>query len=319
MSATNAHTQPPQLTLPRKFPRRFAASGRGGKNEPARKIRVRRPRTRRVRGTAAALVASLLILLTATAQTPPPAGASKEFARLRERVTTRLLSFDPVELRMLGQKEAGGRLKDWSPAAIAEEVAFYREAIKELNAAAVESPEEVLDRDVLLSNFTYLEHYYGSYHGELGNLQISVYPYDAIQYELLRFATGDRGDHSALDHFGAVEGVLRGLPGYLQQQQSNLLAGLKLRAPDKEILDFIMNRIGSPGDGTSVRAGLREIGQRLETELKASLPDPQREELRRLLQAADAAYKHHLNFLETEIAPHARDSWPLGREEYVLR
>ncbi|HEX7315707.1 MAG TPA: DUF885 domain-containing protein [Pyrinomonadaceae bacterium] len=353
MSANSTHTQPRQVTRFRKLPRHSAASGRGGNIAAA--VQTKRLKASAVRGTAATLVTSLLILVTVTAQTPPPAavrtqrtdhssvravpeapprhaansarrhgaaraGASEEFARLRERITERLLGYEPEEYRMLGKKDVGGHLKDWSPAAIAEQVKFCREAIRELGAAVVEHPDDILDRDVLLSNLTYLEHYYGRYHGELGNLQISVYPYELIQYELLRFATGDRKPDSARAHFSAIEGVLRGLPGYLEQQQSNLLAGLKLRAPDKAILERLMERIGWPGDERSIRAGLRDLEQRLKSDdLKASLSAAQVEELGRLLRAADVAYKRHLDFLQTSIVPRAGLSWPLGRDEYVLR
>jgi uncharacterized protein (DUF885 family) len=323
MSARNTQAQPQHVTRFRKSPLRSTAFGWGAGTATARGTKVNRHGTGRVRRAAATLVTCALILLMATAGVPPRgatrSGSSEEFARLRDRVTARLLEAEPEEWRMLGRKDEAGRLKDWSPAAIEAEVAFCRDAIRQLNAATVNSPEEALDRDVLLSNLTYLEHYYGSYRGHLGNLQISVYPYDVIQYELLRFATSDRRARSAREHFDAVAGVLRGLPAQLRQQQSNLLAGLKLRVPDKGLLEALMERIGSPGDGKSVRAGLHEIDQRLEKELRASLPPRQREELRRLLRAADAEYQRHLNFLETEIAPHAGLSWPLGREEYELR
>lgn len=307
MSAPTTHTSSQRIIRSKKLSRRFVAFG-DGKRKGAERAEGYRPKLNRVALLTPAMFMSLIVVMSALPQTTPMAavrgqhvaqsngsstpegrqeaaknftrlqgpgdkGTLSNFARLRERLTAGLLGFEPEELRMLGQRDAGGRLKDWSPAAIAEEVKFCREGIRELNAAVVESPDEVLDRAVLISNLTYLAHYYGRYHGELGNLHISVSPYELIQYELHRFAIGDRTADDARAHFGAVEGVLRGLPRYLEQQQSNLLAGLKLRSPDKEILEHIMERIGWPGDKRSIRAGLHDIEQRLESaEPRASLP-----------------------------------------------
>src|SRR5207249_1143973 len=98
------------------------------------------------------------------------------------------------------------------------------------------------------------------------NLQISAFPYDVIQYELARVATGQLdATTSARDHFGAVRDVLRRLPAYLEQQQSNLIAGLKLRQPDKEILQALIKRIGSKDSQDSIRGGLQELSERLES------------------------------------------------------
>lgn len=167
---------------------------------------------------------------------------------------------------------------------------------------------------------TYLEYSYGQYHGELGNLQISAYPYDVVQYELQRFATSKRDTASARDHFGAIEKILRGTPNYLAQQQSNLTAGLKLRQPDKEILQALIKRIGSQDNQHSIRGGLKEIAEGLKSpKMQPLLSASQIEALRDLLQPADAAYARHADFLKTKLLPQAHDSWPLGKEEYKRR
>lgn len=247
-------------------------------------------------------------------------GTSTEFPNLRDSITQELLRVEPEERRMLGDSLARGQLKDWSPKAIKEMVEFCRGSLKKINAIQVSNPAEQLDRKVLAAHLTYLEHYYGHYHGELGNLHISAYPYEVIQYELQRFATSKRDTSSAQNHYGAIEGLLRGLPGYLEQQQSNLTAGLRLRPPDKEILSRTVNRIGSVGDKGSIRGGLKEMVEELESaKMQSILPASQREILRNLLQRADKAYELHADFLTRELGPQARDSWPLGKDEYERR
>jgi uncharacterized protein (DUF885 family) len=247
-------------------------------------------------------------------------GTSTAFAKLRESLTKRILSFEPEELRMLGDPAAAGHLKDWSPGAIKTEVEFCRDGLRQLAAVKTSSPAESLDREVLTAHLTYLEYYYGQYHGELGNLQISAYPYDVIQYELQRFATGRVDTASASDHFGAIEGILRVLPNYLKQQQSNLIAGLKLRKPDKEILQALISRIGSPDNRDSIRGGLKMIAESLEAaNLRPLLSTTQKKALLDLLQPADAAYADHVGFLKNRLLPQARDSWSLGKNEYQRR
>jgi len=243
-----------------------------------------------------------------------------EFSRLRDSLTVAILNWEPEELRMLGYFGTAGQLKDWSPKAIAKQVQFCHESIQKLNKVQVSNPAEELDRAVLTAHLTYLEHYYGQYHGELGNLQISAYPYDVIQYELQQFETGPRDSLSARSHFNAIEGILRQLPGYLEIQQSNLVAGIKLRQPDKEILDRLTKRIGSSNDGSSIRSGLKEIKERIESvESQLLLPPFQKEVLHDLLQQADAAYGVHLNFLKNDLRKLAGESWPLGKNEYIYR
>lgn len=263
-------------------------------------------------------------------------GDSADFVKLREAITKRILGFEPEELRMLGDSTAAGRLKDWSPEAVKEEVEFCRSALRQLAAARISDPAERLDREVLTAHLTYLEYYYGHYHGELGNLQISAYPYEVIQYELQRLAIGQADAASAGEHFGAVEAILRGLPRYLKQQESNLMAGLKLHPPDKIILGCMIKRIRSAsrdddlqttfcppdtsGKDESIRGGLNDLERRLASaEFQQQLPAPRREVLRDLLQRAGAAYDRHADFLRSKLLPQARDSWPLGRDEYQRR
>ncbi|HMG72747.1 MAG TPA: DUF885 domain-containing protein [Pyrinomonadaceae bacterium] len=245
---------------------------------------------------------------------------STHFAQLRDALTNKILTFEPEELRMLGGSEVAGHLKDWSPRAINEQVALCREGLKQLKVVEVSNATERLDREVLSAHLTYLEYYYGQYHGELGNLQISAYPYDVIQYELQRFATNKRDVTSARDHFGAIEGILRRLPSHLKQQQSNLTAGLKLRQPDREILAVLIKRIGSQDIQDSIRGGLKQIAEDLESpKIQSVLSASQREVLLHLLQTADMAYARHANFLKTKLMPRAKDSWSLGKDEYKRR
>jgi uncharacterized protein (DUF885 family) len=247
-------------------------------------------------------------------------GAETDFAKLREQLTTKILKFEPEESRIQGDSTAAGQLKDWSPRAIAEEVEFCRNGIKQLEAVQVANPAEQIDREVLKAHLTYLEHYYGQYHGELGNLPISVYPYNVIQYELQRFLTSkpDQAAASARDHFNAVEEILRKLPRHLEQQETNLTAGLKRRKPDKEILQKLISDIGSADKPESIRGGFL-LTLPLQLKEIEYLPASQKKALHELLQQAAAAYARHADFLNRVLLPQASDSWTLGKDEYRRR
>jgi uncharacterized protein (DUF885 family) len=247
-------------------------------------------------------------------------GKTTAFAALRDSLTKRILEFEPEEYRIMGDSGSAGRLKDYSPAAIKEQVEFCLQGLKELEAVKTSSAAEKLDKEMLSAHLTYMAYFYGEYHGELGNLQSSVYPYDVIQYELQRFATGSLDQASARDHFGAIEGMIRSLPGYLKQQESNLLAGLKLRKPDKEILKSLIGRIGNPEDQDSIRGGLKALGQNLETEqMRSLLSADQRKSIQTTAKQAESAYGGHADFLRNNLMPQAADSWPLGDKEYRNR
>lgn len=259
--------------------------------------------------------------------TTPKARRHYQFHLLRDSLTMGILNFEPEELRMLGYRGAAGQLKDWSPEAIANEVNFCREALTKLHALQLTDPDDILDQAILRSHFTYLIHYYGQYHGELSNVQISAYPYELIEYELQRFATDSSASEkdrlaSAVDHFSAVEGVLRGIPAYLNQQQINLIAGIKLRAPDKNILNRMIDRIGETpnSDLSTICAALRGLHERLDSaELQSLLPSYQIHNLQNLIEGAEVAYDNHARFLKGDLLRHAKDSWSLGKDEYVRR
>lgn len=260
-------------------------------------------------------------IITGTSEIKLQAASSTPFAALRDSLTKEILAREIEEWRILGAPEAAGHLKDWSPEAIKAEVEFCRKALQELASIQISSPAEKLDKEVLTAHFKYLEYYYGQYHGELGNLRISVYPYDVIQYELQRFESSKTPDaESARNHYGAVEGILRALPAHLKQQQANLLAGLKLRKPDREILLSIIKTIGSPNDSGSIRGGLKAFGENLKSAKIASLlPTEQIGKIQNLLKLADEAYSSHLDFLNGEIMSNASESWTLGMKEYTRR
>jgi uncharacterized protein (DUF885 family) len=246
--------------------------------------------------------------------------ASKSFASLRESLTNEILRHEPEEYLMLGGPVEVFRLKDWSPAAIKGEVAFCRDSLRRLAAARTPTPSEALDKETLTAHLAYLEYYYGQYRGQLGNLRISEYPYEVIQYELQRFSSGRLDAASARKHFRAVGAILRDLPKHLRQQQSNLRLGLELRKPDREILSRLIDSIGTPDKPDSIRGWLKGFAPYLESpELKMLLATRQREELRSLIQPADEAYAAHVNFLKDEILPQASDSWRLGKKEYERR
>ena len=199
-------------------------------------------------------------------------------------------------------------------------VCFCRESIKRLESFDKGLTEdERLDRAVLLAHLRYLDYFYGQYHGELGNPQISVFPWDAIQYEMQQYETEPKRDAlSTRDHFTAIEGILRGVPSYLKQQELNLLAGLKLRSPDREILQRIIERIESPTEESTIRGGLQSLSKRLTS--ITTIEPLQKDAIRFHLERADTAYLSHVKCLERECAlqtPMRPGRW--GRRKYKRR
>lgn len=273
------------------------------------------------------ILAALVLAVNSVAGTLPAGAAptrinnkkTKSFAEARDEITRQILVIEREEFRILGDS-SGSPLRSWAPNAVKAEVESCRKALVRLASFQNLSPAEKIDREVLSSHLKYLEYYYGQYHGERGNLQISAYPYELIQFVLKRAETS-ASDHAAVrDLYASVEGILKALPEYLKQQQWNLREGLKLRKPDKAILEGLIGRIGAPNDPESIRADLKVLEESIgSAELRSVLSTATVDSIRRLIKPADTAYSSHLEFLKSELRPHAAESWRMGSEEYRRR
>jgi len=105
------------------------------------------------------------------------------FATLRARFFQRVLAYEPEEATTLGVREANGRWKDWSPEALADEVAFYEGGLRELEASAPASPDEIIDRDVMARFARWKIHAWRDIELHLGHVEASLLPNAVIQFQ----------------------------------------------------------------------------------------------------------------------------------------
>ncbi len=123
-----------------------------------------------MQGAQAALALGILPQLERGSLLAQRLGVQTPFSALRDRYFVRVLSLNPVTATYLGGdayspelRDINTRLRDWSPAAIQAELAFYRQAKAERDAIrpASLSPEERIDWEVLGAQLGFILHQVG--------------------------------------------------------------------------------------------------------------------------------------------------------------
>ncbi|HSP77316.1 MAG TPA: DUF885 domain-containing protein [Myxococcaceae bacterium] len=237
-----------------------------------------------------------------------PSPTLDAFLRLRGSFFERYLRFQPEEATTLGLHELDDQLKDCSPEALAEEGAFHRDVLAQLERIPPEElpPGEQLDRLAMLSVARFQVHTYADLHSHRHNLELSTYPHTMLQYQLGQAETPE--DWSALARRTAR------IPAFLQQQERNLVEGVATgQVPDAQVLlAFVDEQLPAIA---SYFEHLPALPAAHEVTLSAS-------EARLLQEAARSAresFTSHLRFLRERVLPQARPDEVLGDEEYQWR
>ena len=159
----------------------------------------------------------------------------ERFEALRDRFFVRHLLFNPVTATYLGAdgysdvlQSTNGALKDYSEAALARELAFYRESHEELLGIARDSlpPHQQVDHRVMDAQLTFLIRLIADrkYHQRAVDTYTTE-PFRGVDWQMQQmqdFGDGLRGTEEEWEHLVTrVEAI----PGYLGRARANLLAG----------------------------------------------------------------------------------------------
>ncbi len=252
--------------------------------------------------------------------------ASPDFGEIRERYVRHVLSAFPVVSTFLGGDgwspeliEANGRLRDYGPAALRDELAAYREFQTELAAIDAGELGEVdrIDLDVIAAQLSFVIHQIGDrrYHERAVDTYTSE-PQRAVDRQLVELAREDGEQPATEADWSLLSARLRAIPPYLEVARANLREGLASgNVPDRRLVER---------DGV---AGSRVNEAYFRTELPAlaarylDRPSSGRRTLGQLADAAAAAadaYREFAEFLAAEQWPVA-DRFAIGELEYEGR
>ena len=235
-----------------------------------------------------------------------PASPLDAFLRLRGAFFERYLRTQPEEATTLGLHHLDDRLKDLSPAALADEHALHRDVLAQLERL----PEEELPLDAWLDRRAMLDvtrfHVHESARGPGCNLEWSTYPHTMLQYQI--------GQAETAGDWDAIASRAAGIPTFLRQHEHLLTEGLAAgHAPDAHILqDFLEGQLPAV---LAYYAHLPDLPQAHQVELSPA----QTRSLQLAAHEAHVAFASHLRFLQEHLRPRAGPGAVLGEEEYLWR
>ena len=262
----------------------------------------------------------------------PGAFPSKEvrpmsFTALRDRYFVRVLELNPVTSTYLGGDSyapalAGinGRLRDYRPEALADEVRFYREIQRELATTPVDSlagPEQI-DHGVLAAQLEFMIHQIDTLRYQQRSVDTYVTePFRGIDWQIQQMQDFGQGMLGTPEEWHLALERLRAIPAYLHTARANLLAGKRAgNIPDWRLVkldgidaanaavDYFTRTL--PGQARGY-IGTRDLGHAL----LPALADTGR--------AAGAAYQEFARFLGTTFPEDATDRFAIGEREYDWR
>ncbi len=249
------------------------------------------------------------------------------FAALRERYFVRSLAFNPVTSTYLGGDghapelvDAGGRLRDYRPAALAGELAFYRGVRREFAALAPPpAGRDAADRAVIEAQIAFLERQIEGrrYHERAVDTYVAE-PFRGVDWQLQQMAPAGGGLLGAEPEWEAVVARVRAVPAYVEAARANLLAGKASgNLPDRRMVE----RDGVRGAGANV-AYFRDELPAAAARLLGARPfaAPLLARLRAAGAAAADAYASFAAFLVRELRPAGgEDRFATGEREYEWR
>lgn len=255
-----------------------------------------------------------------------PAGYSDAFAQLRDRYFLRVLELNPVTATYLGGDgydpalaDINGQLRDFSPAAIAAELAFFREieqAMAGLPPAAEGSAERV-DRSVMSAQLGFLLRLYGDrrYHERAVDTYVAE-PFRGVDWQIQQM-TPDGGDLGTEGEWQLVARRVAAVPAYLATARVNLEAGIAVgNVPDRRMVE--RDGIGgSRANASYFRETLageaeRHLGQRAFAEIVLT-------RVREAGAAAATASESFAEFLSGAYDANGTDHYAAGEDEYGWR
>ncbi|HET6764784.1 MAG TPA: DUF885 family protein, partial [Longimicrobiaceae bacterium] len=175
-------------------------------------------------------------------------GAATPFTRLRDDYFVHVLRFNPVTSTYLGGDEyaplladSNARLRDYRPAALAAELAYYRGAKRELDAldAASLGPVERVDHAVMQAQLAFIIHQLGDlrYHQRAVDTYVAE-PFRGVDWQIQGMTDAGGGVLGTAGEWNLLVRRVAAIPAYLQAAKANLRAGKAAgRLPDWRMVE----------------------------------------------------------------------------------
>lgn len=280
-----------------------------------------------LQGAQAALAFGILPRLERGSLLAQRLGASSPFTQLRDRYFVRVLALNPVTATYLGGdayapelRDVNTRLRDWRPAALQSELAFYRGIKAERDAISPASltPEERIDWEVLGAQLDFILH-------QLGDLKywqrsVDTYvaePFRGVDWQMQQMTDAGNGLLGTEDEWEMVARRVESIPAYIDVAEANLRAGKAAgNLPDWRMVE----RDGVAGSRSNADyfrttlleqarryIGDRAFGERMLARIGAAAG-----------RAADA-WTGFATFLQQTYAGDRQDRFAIGTQEYEWR
>ncbi|HEX8903800.1 MAG TPA: DUF885 family protein, partial [Longimicrobiaceae bacterium] len=278
-------------------------------------------------GAQAALALGILPQLERGSLLAQALGPQSEFARLRDRYFVKVLDLNPVTATYLGGdayspqlRDINTRYRDWRPAALQQELQFYRQikAARDRIAPSTLSPEERIDWEVLgaqldfirsqLIRQRYFERSVDTYVAE---------PFRGVDWQIQQMTDAGNGLLGTEDEWEMVARRVASIPAYLDVAKSNLLLGKQHgNMPDWRMVERDGVN-GSRSNADYFRTTLLEqvqkyIGNR-------AFGARMLARIRQASAAAADAWTGFATFLQQTYAGDRQDRFAVGTQEYEWR
>jgi uncharacterized protein (DUF885 family) len=251
--------------------------------------------------------------------------AQSEFGRLRDRYFVRVLSLNPVTATYLGGdayspelRDVNTRLRDWRPAALQDEVAFYRQvkAARDAIDPRSLSTEERIDWEVLDAQLQFILHQVADQ--KYWQRSVDTYvaePFRGVDWQIQQMTDAGNGLLGTEEEWAMVAQRVESIPAYLDVARANLLAGKAAgNLPDWRMVE----RDGVDGSRSNAdyfRTTLPELAAKyVGARPIAALP-----RVRAAAARAADAWTAFAGFLQQTYAGDRTDRFAAGRAEYEWR
>ncbi len=277
-----------------------------------------------MRGTQAALAFGILPNLQGM---EGAAQGQAGFGALRNRYFVRVLALNPVTATYLGGdaysptlRAVNGRLRDYRPAALAAERAFYRETKRAWSAIrpAPLTPAERIDHAVMGAQLDFILHQLDDlrYHERSVDTYVAE-PFRGIDWQIQQMTDAGSGLLGTAAEWDLVVARLQAVPGYLAAAQGNLRAGKAAgNLPDWRMVE----RDGINGSGSNAeyfRATLPALAAKFMGGRPFAAAALTR--LRTAAERAASSYEGFAGFLRQTYGADRTDRYAVGEREYAWR
>jgi uncharacterized protein (DUF885 family) len=255
------------------------------------------------------------------------AEAQTGFAALRDRYFVRVLALNPVTATYLGGdaysptlRAVNGRLRDYRPAALAAERAFYHATKRAWSAIRPASllPAERVDHAVMGAQLDFILHQLEElrYHQRSVDTYVAE-PFRGIDWQIQQMTDAGGGLLGTAAEWELVVARLQAVPGYLTAARGNLAAGKAAgNIPDWRMVERD-GIVGSRSNAQYFRTVLPELAGKLMGGHPFAAAALAR--LRTAAGRAAASYEDFALFLRRTYGADGRDRFAVGEREYMWR